>query len=799
MKAPTHSGILENASPATGIGESVLRVEDAALLTGTARFLDDIPVVAPLHACFVRSPHAHARILSIDLTAARAMPGVAAVYGSADLYGQLTEWRMPLGFALAALPANTTPFVLAAKEVAFAGEAVVMVVAQSRHQAEDAAAMVAIEYELLEAISDCREGLAEAAPLVRTELDSNVLQRYTLGYGDCDAAFASAHRVLSERFWTHRGAAHPMEGRGVLALPEPGTETLTVWSSTQMAHELHYTIALMLGQPEDQLRVITPDVGGGFGAKFMIYPEEIAIPAAARMLGRPVKWLEDRRENFLSSIQERDQYWSVEFAVDADGHVLAIRGDMVHDHGAYTPQGTNVPYNSASSMSGPYSIPAYQLDVSVVYTNKVPVATVRGAGYPQAAFVMERMMDRIALELGMDRAECRRRNFIPPEKIPYTKPLKSRAGVPLTIDSGDFPALQARALAEIDYDGFASRRAEAATRGLCRGVAVANSVKPTGRGPFESARVRVLPSGQITIYTGALAMGQGIKTTLAQICAAHFGVSAEAVQVQAGDTSFLNYGMGGFASRQAIMAGSAVEQAAAMLRTKIIDSAAVLLNVGRETLTLANGEVRGPDNAAISLARLAMLWKGVPGYALPQVGDPGLDVTVHFHCDAQAYSGASHACEVEVDSLTGEIRILRYVAVQDSGRIINPMLAHGQVHGGVVHGIGNALFEWMGYDAGGQPITTTFAEYLLPTAPEVPHIDVVFQPSPTPLNPLGVKGIGECATVPVAAAVIGAVEHALADIGVRVAEFPLTPVRLLELIDRASGAPTGAAPSIEEK
>ncbi|CAB3671320.1 xanthine dehydrogenase family protein molybdopterin-binding subunit [Achromobacter pestifer] len=799
MKAPTHAKVMADTTRATGMGASVLRVEDAALLTGNAGFLDDIPVAAPLHACFVRSPHAHARILSMDLEPARAMPGVVAVYASADLYGQLTEWRMPLGFALAALPANTTPFVLAAHEVAFVGEAIVLVVAQSRHLAEDAAAMVAIEYELLEAVSDCREASEEASPRVRTELESNVLQRYTLGYGDCEAAFGCAHRVLSERFWTHRGAAHPMEGRGVLAMPEPASGTLTVWSSTQMAHELHYTIALMLGQPEDQLRVITPDVGGGFGAKFMIYPEEIAIPAAARMLGRPVKWLEDRRENFLTSIQERDQYWSIEYAVDADGHILAVRGDMVHDHGAYTPQGTNVPYNSASSLSGPYRVPAYDLDVRVVYTNKVPVATVRGAGYPQAAFVMERMIDRIALELGIDRAECRRRNFIPPEDIPYTKPLKSRAGVPLTIDSGDFPALQARALLEIDYEGFEARRAEAASRGWSRGVAVANSVKPTGRGPFESARVRVLPSGQITIYTGALAMGQGIKTTLAQICAAHFGVQAEAVQVQAGDTSFINYGMGGFASRQAIMAGSAVEQAAAKLRTKIINSAAALLNVEPDSLTLANGELRGPDNTSVSLARLAMLWKGVPGYALPQEGDPGLDETVHFHCDAQAYAGASHACEVEVDPLTGEIRIVRYVAVQDSGRIINPMLAHGQVHGGVVHGIGNALFEWMGYDAGGQPITTTFAEYLLPTAPEVPRIDVFFQPSPTTLNPLGVKGIGECATVPVAAAVIGAVEHALSDIGVRLAEFPLSPVRLLELIDRASGEPVGACPSPEEK
>jgi carbon-monoxide dehydrogenase large subunit len=786
-----------------GIGQAALRIEDESLLTGTARFLDDIAVDGALHACFVRSPHAHARILSIDATAARAMPGVAAVYAAQDLFGELTEWRMPLGFPLANLPADTTPFVLASREVAFVGEAVAIVVACSRHVAEDGAAAVAVDYEVLPAVSDCRDALAPSAPRVRTEVASNVLQEYAMSYGDCDAAFAAAHRVLQEEFHVHRGCAHPMEGRGVLARPDRASGELTVWSSTQMAHELHYTIALMLGHPEDLLRVVTPDVGGGFGAKFMIYPEEIAVPAAARKLGRPVKWVEDRRENFVSAIQERDQYWSMAIAVDERGCLLGLRGRMVHDHGAYTPQGTNVPYNAASSMTGPYIVPAYHLDVSVAYTNKVPVATVRGAGYPQAAFVMERLLDRVSAELGIDRAECRRRNLIPAEKIPYTKPLKSRAGVPLTIDSGDFPALQARALQAIDYDGFEARRLASRARGLYRGIGLANSVKPTGRGPFESARVRVQPSGQITVYTGALAMGQGIKTTLAQICAGHLGVAPEAVQVIAGDTAFVSYGMGGFASRQAIMAGSAVDQASARLRHRILDAAAVVLNALPEDLTLENGDVvpRSGKGSSVALARLAMLLKGVPGYALPVPGDPGLDEVEHFHCDAQAYAGASHACEVEVDAMTGAVDIVRYVAVQDSGRIINPMLAEGQVHGGVVHGIGNALFEWMGYDSSGQPLTTTFAEYLLPTAPEVPDVEVIFQPSITPLNPLGVKGVGECATIPVAAAVIGAVEHALASHGVRLFEFPLTPVRLLECLDAAAGQSAGAdasAPSPRE-
>lgn len=773
-----------------GLGLSPQRIEDEALLRGTARFLDDVPVAGTLHAAFVRSPHAHARIVSMDLGAARSMPGVVAVLAQDDLFGELTTWRMPLGFPLAVLPDSATPFVLARHEVAFCGEACAVVVAESRHAAEDALSQVQIEWEVLPAVADCREAVRPDAPPVRTELtEGNVLQAYTLAYGDCDQAFSQAELVLEDQFWVHRGCAHPMEGRGVLATHDAATDTLTVWSSTQMSHELHYTLALMLGQPEDLLRVIVPDVGGGFGAKFMIYPEEIVIPAVARKLGRPVKWVEDRREHFLTSIQERDQYWQMTLAADRDGKLLALRGSFVHDHGAYTPQGTNVPYNAASSMTGPYVVPSYQVDVQVAYTNKVPVATVRGAGYPQAAFVMERMMDKLAQALSLDRLEVRRRNLIAPEKIPYTKPLKSRAGVPLTIDSGNFPALQAKAAEAVDYAGFAQRRAQSAAKGLLRGIALANSVKPTGRGPYETARVRVQPSGRISIYTGALAMGQGIKTTLAQICAAHFGVQAQAVDVMAGDTGYIGYGMGGFASRQSIMAGTAVDQAAFKVSRKAIAAAAAVLQVDASLLQLSHGEVHTADHQhRVSLARLAMLLKGVPGYTLPIASDPGLDETVHFHCDAQAYAGSCHACEVEVDEHTGAVQVVRYVAVQDCGTVINPQLADGQVVGGVVHGLGNALFEWMGYDANAQPLTTTFAEYLLPTAPEVPHIEVIFLPSPTPLNPLGVKGIGECATIAVAAAVIGAVEDAVRERGVQINEFPLTPVRLAQLLDEAAQA-----------
>lgn len=769
----------------SGLGQSVPRIEDEALLRGQARFLDDIAIEGVAHACFVRSPHAHARIRGIDCDAARAMPGVIAAWTHAELFGEITSWRMPLGFPVVPAFDNATPFVLAVDEVAFVGEAVAVVVAASRHEAEDAAARVQVDYEPLPVVADCRRALDADAPMVRSERTSNLAQAYTLAYGDLDAAFAQATVTVREDFWVHRGVGHPMEGRGVLAVLEPGTEQLTVWSSTQMSHELHYTLALMLGQPEDRLRVIVPDVGGGFGAKFMIYPEEVVVPALARRLRRPVKWVEDRREHFLSAIQERDQYWQVELAADADGRLLGLRGSMVHDHGAYTPQATNVPYNSASSITGPYVLPSMQLQVDVAYTNKVPVATIRGAGYPQAAFVMERLMDRVAAAAGIDRLECRRRNLIGPEKIPYTKPLKSRAGLPLTIDSGNFPDMQARAERAIDYAAFAQRRQASAARGRLRGVAVANAVKPTGRGPYEVAKVKVHPSGAVSISTGALAMGQGIKTTLAQICAPHLGLRAEAIEVHGGDTGHIGFGMGGFASRQAIMAGNAVHEAAAQLRDKILKVASRVLEVGEGELLLSDGEAHTAGHERrVSLARLAMLMKGVPGYALPLAADPGLEATVVFHCDAQAYAGSSHACEVEVDAGTGAVTILRYVAVQDCGTVINPQLAEAQVVGGVVHGIGNALYEWMAYDGHAQPLSTTFAEYLLPTAPEVPPIEVIFAPSPTPLNPLGIKGVGECATIAVAAAVVGAVEHALADSGVRLAEFPLTPVRIVELLQR---------------
>jgi carbon-monoxide dehydrogenase large subunit len=777
-----------SAAAPRAVGARARRIEDPALLRGRGRYLDDVPVAGCLWAAFVRSPYAHARVNGVDAAPALALPGVIAVHTVDSLGTALARVQLPLQFPSDAMPKDVTPHVLARGEAAYAGEAVAMVIADSPYAAEDGANAVAVDYEPLPVAADPREAMKPGAPKVRSDAASNVLANYRLAYGAAGEAFGKAPYTVAESFFQHRGGAHPMEGRGALAAWDAATDSLTMWSSTQESHELKFLLAEMLGVDDGAIRVIAPDVGGGFGVKFVIYPEEVAVAAAARLAGRPVKWLEDRREHFIASIQERDQWWTMELAFDAEGHILGLRGQLVHDQGAYTPQGVNVAYNAASSITGPYVVPTMDLEVFVVQTNKVPVVPVRGAGYPEAAFVMERLVDRMAQALGMDPAEARARNLIPAARMPYAKPLKNRAGAQLVVDSGDYATCQARGLAAVDYAGFRARQAEARRAGRLIGIGFAHAVKPTGRGPFESARVRISPSGKVSLFTGAMAMGQGIRTSLAQVAADHLGVPFDTIEVVAGDTAFVTHGMGGFASRQAIMAGSSTHLAAGKVADKAKKVAAHMLEAAVEDLVLRNGrvEIAGTDRG-IPLADIARKLKGAPGYSLPAgADDPGLEATEHFQCDAQAYSNAFHVCEAEVDPGTGGFRLTRYIAVQDSGRLINPLIAEGQVHGGVVHGIGNAMFEWMRYDDDAQPLTTTFADYLLPTSTEVPHIEVIFNETPSPINPLGVKGIGETATIPVAAAVVAAVEDAVAHLGVRLAEAPLMPVRLAELIDAAA-------------
>jgi aerobic carbon-monoxide dehydrogenase large subunit len=771
------------------IGKAIGRVEDRPLLTGRGRFAADLKFPDMLEAAFVRSPHAHARIRGIDTSAARAQAQVHTVLTLADLLPLLTQERLPLQFRTDALPPDITPRVLARDEVAFVGEAVAVVIGESRAVAEDAAALVVVDYEPLPSISDCRAALAPGAPPAHIGRRSNLLLEFAQSYGDIADAFTRApHRVRVD-LKQHRGGAHSLEGRGAVAHYDVNEDRLTLWSSTQLAHEVRAFLMKLLARDENQLRVVAPDVGGGFGAKFVLYPEEVTLAASCLLLRRPVRWVEDRREHFLAAVQEREQYWDLEAAFDGDGRLLGIRGTMIHDEGAYTPQGINLPYNASTGVPGPYILPAYELKVAIAETNKVASMPVRGAGYPEAAFAMERVLDRIADALSLDRAEVRQRNLVPPERMPYVRPLKTRAGSAIALDSGDFPACQRMALQAIDHAGFASRQRDARENGRYLGLGIGNGVKGTGRGPFESGIVRIGRSGRISVYTGAMPMGQGIKTALAQICAEQFGVAPGNITVVAGDTAVIPYGQGGFASRQTVTAGSAVHMAAAAVRAKVLEVAAHQLEVSAGDLELRDGrvEIAGAPGSGLALREVAEAVSGVPGYAMPGKFDPGLESMQSFLPDALTYGGGCHAVEVEVDIETCAVRIVRYVVVNDSGRLINPMIVRGQLTGGVAHAIGNALYEWMGYDEDAQPLTTTFADYLLPSATEVPNIEIKCMEFPSPLNPLGVKGVGESGCVPAAAAIVSAIESALSPFGVRIAEYPVTPPRLFALLEQARG------------
>lgn len=783
---------MNTLNPNRYFGRSVTRGEDRALLTGTARYLDDIEVPGLLEVAFLRSPHAHARILEIDASAALEMEGVVTVLAYDDLRPSMTQDRMPLQLRGSNLPTDCTPVPLAKDEVCFVGEAIAMVVATSRYIAEDAMNAVMIDYDVLEAVVDCRAGAKPDAPLARTwtSVNSNVLTRFSQDYGDISGAFANAAGVAKVNLQQHRGAAHSIETRGVLASHDAGADVTTMWSSTQSSHEVRAFVMEMLGLDDNQVRVIAPDVGGGFGAKFCVYPEEIAMAAATRLLNRPIKWVEDRREHFLAAIQEKDQFWDLEVAYDADGHILGVRGHMTHDHGAYTPQGINLPYNASTAFPGPYILPAYHLDVDVVETNKPPSMPVRGAGYPEGCFAMERSMDAIARALGMDRAEVRMRNLVKPEQMPYTTPLKSRSGSAVMYDSGDFVSTMATAMEMIDYAGFAERQETARKEGRYLGIAIGNGVKGTGRGPFESAIVRIGRTGRVSVYTGAMAMGQGLKTALAQICAEQVGVDPAEVKVISGDTSTIPLGLGGFASRQTVTAGNSTHLAAKAVREKMLKAAGMLLQSPEAELDITNGIVHrkdGDPNSGVTIRHLAEMLGGDPGYSIEGKMSPGLESYQNFMPDGLTYAMGCHAVEVEVNAATCAVKINRYIVVNDCGRAVNPRIVEGQIRGGVAHGIGNALYEWMGYDETGQPTTTNLGEYLLVTAPEVPRIEIKLLEYPSLLNPLGVKGVGEAGCVPAAATILSAVENALSPHGVIVSETPLVPTRVFELMHAAGG------------
>ncbi len=768
-------------------GARVARLEDPALLTGRARFVDDIKLADTLEACFVRSPHPHARIRSIDASAARMMPGVHAVLTADDLPARMATAQIPMLVPNPAIQTPRTQLALARHEVCYVGQTIAVVIADNRYLAEDAAAAVTVEYDVLPAVSDCRDAIKPGAPRVHSDLAGNVAAFVPMSYGDVSAAFADAPHVFEDELLLHRGAAMTLEGRAVLASYDPNDDLLTVWSATQTPHLCRGTLADIFERDLDSIRVIAPAVGGGFGTKAPFYAEEAVIPAAAMRLGRPVKWQEDRREHFLSATQERDQVWQVAIAVDRDGKILGLRGRMWHDTGAYLPWGIIAPYIAATTFPGPYVVPAYSIEMSVVLTSRVPTTVVRGAGRPQAVFAMERLMDRIARELQLDRAEVRARNMIKPEQMPYSVGLVFRDGKPLVYASGDFPKSQTRALALSGYDGFRARQARARAEGRYLGIGIGNYVEGTGLGPFEGVTIRVMPNGRVAVATGATTQGQGTRTTLSQIVADNVGCRIEDIVMTAGDTAAISQGIGAFASRQAINAGNSALIAGQSVRKQIVALAAHVLGVPEAEIDVEDGyaTARGGNKPSMSLGELARVAQGMPGFSFPPGQTPGLEHTTYFTPPQASYCNGTHVAEVEVDPETGGVTLLRYTVAHDSGNVINPMIVDGQVQGGVAHGIGNALFEWMKYDASGQPLTTTFQDYLLPSAPEVPGCTIEHVETPNPLNPLGVKGAGEGGTIPAPAAIVSAIEDALSPFGARFSDMPLTPDRIVTALRQA--------------
>lgn len=788
-------------------GAPVQRTEDPRLLRGKGMFVDDIELPEMLHAAVLRSPHARARILAIDTSAARELPGVYAVYTAADL-GDLLE-PSPLLVPHQALTQPRTQLPLASQEVRYVGEAVALVVADSRYSAEDALDLIEVEYEPLPVVHNLEVAAAPDAPLVHEGVPDNVAAHLVQVVGEPDSVFADAPRVHKEQFYVERGAAMPMEGRGIVARWEAQSGALTCWISTQGPIPIRNGLAAMFHLPEHKVQVIAPDVGGGFGTKIMLfYPEEILVPFAAIHLGKPVKWIEDRRENFVSSNQERGQYHEVEYAFDDQGVLLAVRDTFWHDTGAYTPYGIIVPIITTCSLPGPYRLKHYASEFTVLYTNKVPVSPYRGAGRPHAVFVMERIMDAIARELHLDRLEVRSRNFIRPDEFPWDVGLVYQDGGPTKYDSGSYQEGLDKLKVLLNYEKFPQMQQEARKQGRYLGLGVGYYVEGTAIGPYEGAHIRVESDGRVFASTGVTTQGQAHYTTFAQIVADQLGVKPEDVLITTGDSQAFYWGMGTYASRAATVAGSAMHLAAVKVREKAKQVAADLFEAAPEDIELADGKVfvRDAPHRALTLGQLAISANPLrysygenarklmsmhlagprPGPALPQErGGPGLEATEFYSPPHASFASGVHGAIVEVDATTGMVSFVKYAAVHDCGRVINPLVVEGQVHGGVAQGIGGAFYERLVYNEDGQIINASFMDYLIPTAAEIPAIVVDHVETPSPLNPLGMKGAGEAGVIPVPALFASAVDDALSPFGLRIREMPLHPRRLYELLQEA--------------
>jgi len=770
------------AHPPT-VGRRVVRNEDARLLTGRALFVDDVQLPGTLHVVFVRSMIAHGHVRRVDVSAARTRPGVVAVFTASDLGDYNTPG--PILVPPPPVPGHVfnacTERVLATDKVRYVGEPLAMIVAESRYLAEDALADVNVDIEPIHAVVDLEAALAPGTPLVHEHLGSNVAAHVVQKKGDYAKARASADVIVKRRFTYDRGVAAAMENRAIVARWDARAEELTLWDTTQAPIPVRNGLARMLGLLESQVQVIAPFVGGGFGPKIMMYyPEERLVAWAAMRVGRPLKWVEDRQENFFATTQERGQVHDSEMALTRDGRILGVRDSFLCDTGAYDPYGLTIPINTQCTLLGPYDIPNYDTQFTSVFTNRTIVTPVRGAGRQHGVFVSERLLDLAARELGIDRVEIRRRNLLGPDRFPHNHEIMFQDSAPLVYDSGNYAPTLDQAAELIGYEAFLrEEQPRLRAEGKHVGVGVCCYVEGTGIGPYEGARVTVEPSGQVRVATGVGTQGQGHFTVLAQIAADALGVGVEDVRVVTGDTREFHWGTGTFASRGAAVAGSACHAAAMSVRGKILDLASRVLGVPPDQLELADGCVRA-GTQSISLGDLAAKANPLRGAVRPGT-EPGLESTAYFGPDRGSTASGVHAMIVEVDPETAMVEIKRYLVVHDCGTIINPLLVEGQIHGGVAHGIGNAFFEELVSDEQGQLLNASFMDYLLPTALDVPTIETAHRETPSPFNPLGVKGVGEAGCIPSGAVFAQAVEDALGG-RVEILDIPLSPNRLFRLI-----------------
>ena len=792
-----------------GIGASVRRREDQRFLIGRGNYTDDFKRLNMTHAVHVRSPYAHARILGIDFTDAAAMPGVVAVLTGADMEADKVG-SLPCGWQIHSKdgsPMKEPPhYPLARDRVRYVGDAVAVVIAETREQARDAAEMVVVDYEELPAVGSSTRAIAGGAPLVHDDAPDNVCYDWHLGdQAAVDAAFANAAHVAKIDLVNQRLVPNAMEPRAAMGEYDQSNGEYTLTTTSQNPHVTRLLMgAFVLGIPEHKLRVVAPDVGGGFGSKIFHYGEEAVVTWAARKVGRPVKWTADRSESFLTDAHGRDHVSHAELAMDADGNFLALRVSTLANLGAYLSTfAPSIPtYLYATLLAGQYKTPAIYAEVKAVFTNTSPVDAYRGAGRPEACYLIERLVDVAAGVMGMDKTEIRRRNFVPKEAMPYQTP------VALQYDTGDFAKNLDIALPLVDYPGFQQRRAESKARGKLRGIGFATYIEACGIAPsnvagalgaraglYECAEVRFHPTGSVTVFTGSHSHGQGHETTFAQIVAERFGVPIENVEIVHGDTNKIPFGMGTYGSRSLAVGGSALVKAMDKVERKAKKIAAHMLEAAETDIEVKEGRftVAGTDKS-LGIGDIALQAYVPHNFPLDEL-EPGLDEQAFYDPKNFTYPNGCHVCELEIDPDTGVTTIVSFAAVDDFGNVINPLIVEGQVHGGLVQGIGQALYENCVYDEeSGQLVTGSYMDYCMPRADDVPSFTVRYhEDQPCTHNPLGVKGCGEAGTIGAAAAVMNAVVDALSDYGVTHMDMPATPEKVWRTIRDAAPAPALAA------